>query len=70
MRSISRYRVGCSQGLRYDCLTPMALVSGSRCLANFSLLDCVPARLSLVASMPLGDVCHGLRCSLAGLRLA
>ena len=32
-----------------------------------TLLDCVPARLSPVASMTLGDVCHGLRCSLAGL---
>ena len=31
------------------------------------LLDCVPARLSPVASMAPGDVCHGPRCSLAGL---
>ena len=30
-------------------------------------LDCVPARLSPVASMAPGDVCHGPRCSLAGL---
>ena len=30
-------------------------------------LDCVPAHLSTVASMALGDVCHGPRCSLAGL---
>ena len=28
---------------------------------------CVPARLSPVASMAPGDVCHGPRCSLAGL---
>ena len=31
------------------------------------LLDCVPARLSPLASMALGDVCRGPRCSLAGL---
>ena len=30
-------------------------------------LDCVQAPLSPVASMAPGDVCHGLRCSLAGL---
>ena len=32
------------------------------------LLDCVPARLSPVASMAPSDVCHGPRCSLVGLR--
>ena len=36
-------------------------------LAGDPLLDCVPARLSPVASMAPGDVCHGPRCSLAGL---
>ena len=30
-------------------------------------MDCVPARLSPVASMAPGDVAHGPRCSLAGL---
>ena len=30
-------------------------------------MDCVPARLSPVASMAPGDICHGPRCSLAGL---
>ena len=32
-----------------------------------TLLDCVPTRLSPVASMAPGDVCNGPRCSLAGL---
>ena len=36
-------------------------------MAGDPLLDCVPARLSPVASMAPGDVCHGPRCSLAGL---
>ena len=31
------------------------------------MLGCVPAGLSSVASMALVDVCHGPRCSLAGL---
>ena len=31
------------------------------------LLDCVPARLSLLASMAPGDDCHGPGCSLAGI---
>ena len=39
-------------------------------MAGHPLLDCVPARLSSVASMPPGDVCHDPRCSLAGLRPA
>ena len=30
-------------------------------------MGCVPARLSSFASMAPGDVCHGPRCSLAGL---
>ena len=53
--------------LRYDRLTPVARVAGSRCLAGDPLLDCVPARLSSVASTAPGDVCRGPRCSLAGL---
>ena len=53
--------------LRYDRLTLVASVAGPLCLAGDPLLDCVPARLSPVASMAPGDVCHGLRCSLAGL---
>ena len=53
--------------LRYDCLTLVACVAGPLCLAGDPLLDCVPARLSLVASMVPGDVCHGHRCSLTGL---
>ena len=37
-------------------------------MAGDPLLDCVPARLSPVASLAPGDVCPGPRCSLAGLR--
>ena len=55
--------------LRYNRLTPVARVAGPRCLAG-DRVDCVPARLSPVASMAPGDVCHGPRCSLAGLRPA
>ena len=53
--------------LRYERLSPVARVVGPRCLACNSLLGCVPAGLSSVASMALSDVCHGPRCSLAGL---
>ena len=53
--------------LRYDRLTLVAWVAGPLCLAGDPLLDCVPAHLSTVASMAPGDVCHGSRCSLAGL---
>ena len=53
--------------LRYDRLTLVARVAGPLCLAGNPFLDCVPARLSQVASMAPGDVCHGPRCSLAGL---
>ena len=53
--------------LRYDRLTLVIRVAGPLCLAGDPLLDCVPAGLSPVASMALGDVCHGPRCSLAGL---
>ena len=53
--------------LRYVRLTPVVRVAGPRCLAGGPLLDCVPARLSPVASMAPGNVCHGHRCSLAGL---
>ena len=56
--------------LRYDGLTPVVRVAGPRCLAGHSLLVCVPARLSSVASIAPGDVCHGPRCSLAGPRPA
>ena len=56
--------------LRYDRLTPVSRVAGPRCLEGDSLLGCVPARLSSVASMAPDDVFHGLRCSLAGLRPA
>ena len=52
---------------RYDRLTPVARVAGPGCLAGDPLLDCVPARLSSVASMAPGDVCHAPRCSLVGL---
>ena len=45
----------------------LARVAGTRCLTGDPLLGCVPARLSSVASMAPGDVCHGPRCSLAGL---
>ena len=48
----------------------MARVAGPCCLAGVPLLDCVPAPLSPVASMAPGDVCHGPRRSLAGLRPA
>ena len=53
--------------LRYDRLTSVARVAGPRCLAGDPLMGCVPARLSSVASMAPGDVCHGPRCRLAGL---
>ena len=52
---------------RYDRLTPVARVAGPCCLAGDPLLDCVPARLSSVASMAPGNVCDGPRCGLAGL---
>ena len=42
-------------------------VAGPLCLAGDPLLDCVPAHLLTVASLAPGDVCHGPRCSLAGL---
>ena len=53
--------------LRYDRLTLVARVAGPLCLAGNPLLDCVPARLSPVASIAPGDICHVIRCSLAGL---
>ena len=53
--------------LRYDRLTSVARFAGPLCLAGDPLLGCVPARLSSVASMAPGDVCHGPGCSLAGL---
>ena len=53
--------------LRYDRLTLVVGVAGPLCLAGDPILDCVPARVSPVASMAPGDVCHGPRCSLAGL---
>ena len=54
--------------LRYDRLIPVAGLAGPRCLAGDPLGNCVPARLSSVASMAPGEVCHGPRCSLARLR--
>ena len=48
--------------------TPVARVAGPRCLAGGPLLGCVPARLSPVVAMAPGDICHGPRCSPAGLR--
>ena len=53
--------------LPYDGLTLVSRVAGPLRFAGDPLLDCVPARLSPVASMAPGDVCHGPRCSLAGL---
>ena len=53
--------------LRYDRLTHVARVAGPCCLAGDPLLGCVPARLSPVVAMAPGDVCHGPRCSPAGL---
>ena len=53
--------------LRYDCLTPVAPVAGPRCLAGNPFLGCLQARLSSVVAMAPGDVCHGPRCSPAGL---
>ena len=52
---------------QYDRLTPVARVAGPRCLAGHHLLGCVPARLSSVASMASGDVCHGPQSSPARL---
>ena len=51
--------------LRYDRLT--LVVSVATLPGRRPLLDCVPARLSPVAFMASGDVCHGPRGSLAGL---
>ena len=65
--SISHHRGIAPARLRYYRLTPVARVAGPRCLAADPLLGCVPARLSLVVAMALGDVCHGPRCSPAGL---
>ena len=45
--------------LQYDCLTHVAWVAVPFCLAGDPLLGCVPACQSLVASMALGDICHG-----------
>ena len=45
--------------LQYDRFAPMAWVAGPLCFAYNPLLDCVPARLSTVASVAPGDVCHG-----------
>ena len=65
--------VSCTTGgiapasLRYDCVTAVAPDAGPRCLAGGSPLRCVPARLSSVDPMAPGHVCHGPRCSLAGL---
>ena len=53
--------------LRYDRRTPVAQVAGPHCLAGDHILGCVPASLSSVTSMAPGNVCHGPRCSLAGL---
>ena len=53
--------------LLYDRLNPVARVRRPRCFAGDPPLGCVPARLSSVASMGPGDVCHDPRCSLAGL---
>ena len=64
------HRGYCSRESTVRPLTPVARVAGPRCLAGDPLLDCVPARLSLVASMALRDVSHGVRCSLAWLGAA
>ena len=53
--------------LWYDRLNPVAPVAGPHCLAGDPFLGCVPARLSSVASMAPGNLCHCPRCSLAGL---
>ena len=47
--------------------SPLWLELRAALLGRRPLLDCVPARLSTVASMAPGDVCHGPRCSLARL---
>ena len=65
LRAAQPYGVSLTTGgiapasLWYDRLTPAARVAGPRCLAGDPLLGCVPARLSSVASMAPGDVCHG-----------
>ena len=50
--------------------SPLWPVGGPLCLAGDPVVDCVPARLSPVASEASGDVCRGPRCSLAGRRPA
>ena len=65
--SISHHRRYCYASLRYDCVSPVAHVAWPRSLAGGPPPGCVPARLSSVASMAPSYVCHGPRCSLAGL---
>ena len=50
--------------------SPLWLELWGCCLAGDPHVDCVRARLSPVTSMAPGDICHGPRCSLAGLGLA
>ena len=67
MEYLSPQGVFAPASLRYNRITPVARVAAPRCLAGDPLLGCVPAHLSLVASMALGDICPGPGCSLAGL---
>ena len=65
--SISHHKGYCSRLSTVRPPHPCGLSCGAALLCRRPLLDCVPARLSRVASMAPGDVCHGPRCSLAGL---
>ena len=65
--SISHHKGYCSRSSTVPPPHPCGLSCGPLCLAGDPLLDCVPARMSPVASMAPGDICHGPRCSLAGL---
>ena len=66
--SISHHKGYCSRLSTVPPPHPCGLSCGAAPLGREPLLDCVPARLSPVASIAPGDVCHGPCCSLAGLR--
>ena len=66
--SISHHKGYCSRLSTLRLPDPCGLSCGGNFAWRASpLLDCVPACLSPVASVAPDDVCHGPRCSLAGL---
>ena len=67
MWSISHHKGYCCRLSTVRPPGPSGLSFGPLRFAGDPLLDCVAARLSPVASITPGDVCHGPRCSLAAL---